>query len=152
MVSDRYENAYEALIQKTNERKIKWRPIIEYIDDYVHPSCFDSGLAQYVQALYCMEWFELHLDESFYCYKDGKYIALLCYKRESAKDGTIDEIIELVGSIHDKTPIISFPEYIDGGFEMIKKAIIKYWESKKLDYNLDLSDRFELLETFTQLD
>ena len=152
MISDRYEFAYKALIKRTNNREVKWRPIIEYIKDYVEPVCTDSDLAQHVQALYQMEWFELHLDESFYCYKDGKFLALLSYKRGSAKDGTIDEVIELVGCMHEKAMMTPFPEYIEGGFETLRKAIMDYWESKKMDYCLEVSDCFELLDTFIKQD
>lgn len=120
---------------------------MEYIGTHVSPKCEESGLAEHIQIIYCTEWFDLYMDKSFFLQKDGYTIALLNYKAESAKDGSISEHIELVGGIYN-SPLKRFPEYIDGGFLRIQNAVLEYWESKKGDYNLEISDNFELLGTF----
>ena len=152
MVSDRFEVYYERLITNTQQLKIKWRPIKDYIDDNVVPTCNESALAQHVQAIYCMEWFDLYLDKSFFTQKDNNILALLNYKAESASDGTVREILELVGCLKSQAPLKFFPEYLSGGFMRIQNAVLEYWNTKVADYNIGISDSFEILSAFTEED
>ena len=149
MISDRYETRLMALLSQTKKLWIKWRPIREYINTYIKTNLVDTGLSQHIQAL-CTEWYELYLDKSFFVKKDGYTLALLNYKAISAKDGSVHEVLELVGGIYD-SPVIRIPEYMDGGFLNLQNAIIQYWEFKKMDYNIEYSDSFELLESFVDL-
>lgn len=151
MVSERYERLLNELLAQTECFHIKWRPIQEYINTRVYPKCENSALAEHIQVLYCVEGFKLYLDKSFFVQKDGYIIALLNYKAESAKDGSISENLDLVGEIYG-LPMKRFPEYIEGGFIVIQNAILKYWEHKKNDYSIETSDSFELLRTFTEED
>ncbi len=151
MVSDRYEVLLNKLIFQTDKGNIKWRPIQEYIDLYVYPHCQESGIAQYIQFLNCKEWNDLNIDKSFFAKKDGYTIAILDYKSISGKDGSISDCLEIVGGIYG-SPVRHFPEYIEGGFVSIQEAILKYWEWKKNDYNLDISDNLEILRVFTKED
>lgn len=151
MVSDRIETLLNDLICKTKNNKIKWRPIKEYIDTFISPKCEESYFAQYINAFYCLNQFQLHLDKSFFAKKDGYIIALLDIDQKSSKDGSINNCVELVGAIYN-SPVKRFPEYIDGGFKKIQKSIIEYWESKEGDYNLEISDNFEILSVFTEED
>lgn len=155
MISDRYEMRLQALLEQTERHNIKWRPITEYIRTYIEaysacPELISSGISQYIQAV-CTEWFELFLDKSFFVQKDGYILALLNYKETSGKDGSIHEILELVGGIYN-SPVIRIPEYIVGGFVNLQKAVMKYWDFKEGDYNIEYSDSFELLEIISNYD
>ncbi len=151
MVSDRYERYLEQLISKTNKGNIKWRPIQEYIGSFVSPQCEESGIAQYIQATNCKEWCDLNYDKSFFAKKDGYTIAILDFKSISGKDGSISDCLEIVGEIYNSS-VKHFPEYIEGGFVRIQEAVLNYWEQKKGDYNLEISDDFEILSVFTKED
>lgn len=149
MVSDRYETLLNELVSQTNKDKIKWRPIQEYIDFYVYPQCEESEITQYIQFINSREWHELNIDKSFFAERDGYTIAILDYKRISGKDGSVSDCLEIVGGIYN-SPVKHFPEYIEGGFACIQEAVLRYWERKKGDYNLEISDNFELLNVFTR--
>lgn len=151
MVSDRYETLLNELVSQTDKKNIKWRPIQEYIDFYVYPQCEESGIAHYIQAINCKEWCDLNYDKSFFVKKDGYTIAILDFKSISGKDGSISDCLELVGGIYS-SPVKHFPEYIEGGFVCIQEAILRYWEYKKCEYNLEISDNFEILNVFTRED
>lgn len=73
------------------------------------------------------------------------------YKSISGKDGSISDCLEIVGGIYG-SPVRHFPEYIEGCFVSIQEAILKYWEHKKSEYSLEISDSFELLNKFTEED
>lgn len=151
MISDRYEAYLNNLVNKTNKGKIKWRPIEEYVYSFVYPQCEESGIAQYIQVISCKEFCDLNYDKSFFVKKDGYTIAILDYKSISEKNGSISDCLEVVGGIYN-SPVKHFPEYIEGGFAYIQEAILKYWEYKKGEYNLEMSDNFELLSVFTEED
>lgn len=152
MVYERFELYYRKLIAKTEACKVKWRPIMDYIDDHVSLKCDDSGLAQHLQTIYFTEWFDLFIDKSFFAQKGNYILALLNYKSESAKDGTVNEVLQLVGCLKEKAPIKFFPEYLPGGFAELQKAIINYWKRKEMDYCLEISDSLEILGAFTEED
>lgn len=153
MISDRYENYLKRLLTKTNSRKIKWRPIYEYIETDLglnaYPDRVYSSIQDYIRNVNssCLE---LYLDKSFFVQKNGYVLALLNY-RETDHNENVHDVLELVGGIYN-TPIKQIPEYIDGGFSLIQDAIIQYWQSKEGDYNLDISDSFEILSAFTEED
>lgn len=144
MVSDRYESYLNMLLIATEKQRIKWRPIEEYIKTYT-----TGELAQYIQIASSMEFGKMYYDRSFFAKKDGYVIALLNYEQESAKDGFVSECLELVGVINNSS-VKHFPEYILGGFARIHDAVLRYWESKDMDYSLETSDRFELLDAFIE--
>lgn len=153
MVSDRFESYLEKLVKKTEKHQIKWRPIKEYIDSLESPQLEipqggKMGIAQYVQFL-TMEFSILNYEKSFFSKKDGYIIAVLDYKSISGKDDSVTNCLELVGGIYN-SPVIRFPEYIEGGFARIQEAILEYWKFKEGDYNLEMSDNFELLRVFTE--
>lgn len=148
MVSDRFESYLEKLVKKTENHQIKWRPIKEYIDSLGDLQCEETGIVQYVQFL-TMEFSELNYDKSFFAKKDGYVMAMLEYKSLSGKDDSVTNCLELVGGIYN-SPVIHFPEYIEGGFERIQEAILEYWKFKEGDYSLEMSDNFEILSVFTE--
>lgn len=151
MISERYETYLKKLVDKTNNNKIKWRPIKEYIYSFVYPQCEESGIAQYIQTISCKEFCDLNYDKSFFVKKDGYTIAILDFKSISGKNGSKKDCLEVVGGIYNSS-VKHFPEYIEGGFTHIQEAVLRYWERKNGDYNLEMSDNFELLSIFTEED
>lgn len=153
MVSERYEEYLKKLLKKTEQKKIKWRPISDFMQ-------IDLGLDAYPGHLYANiqdyirnvnnNCLEMYLDKSFFVKKDGYVLAMLNYK-DVDRHGSVHDVLELVSGIYNTT-VKQIPEYIDGGFSLIQNAILQYWQSKEGDYNLDISDSFETLSVFTEED
>lgn len=141
------------LLKRTEEGKIKWRPICEYIQYYFGPDYIphyvNATIRDYIRVMYNGSQ-EMYMDKSFFVIKDGYVLAMLNYKLDD-KYGEPEEILELVGGIYNN-PAKAIPEYIEGGFAKIQNAIIKYWQSKGNNNKLDISDRLEILGTFTEED
>lgn len=154
MISDRFELSLYGLLDHTKKHKIKWRPIYEYIrtdvQPYSSPEYVYASIRDYIRNIRGM-CSELYENKSFFVQKDGYVLALLNYKESSFKDDSVHEVLELVGGIYS-TPVIRIPEYINGGFVALQKAILQYWKFKENDYNLEYSDSFELLDAFVNLD
>lgn len=147
MISDRYEQRLFILLDQTKKFNIKWRPISEYIRTHIEPyysNVNSSGLAQHIQEI-TDKFHELYYNKSFFVQNNGYILALLNYKIIPEEGGNTHEILELVGEINQSS-LIRIPEYIKGGFINLQREVIKYWDFKEGDYNIDYSDSFELLE------
>lgn len=151
MVSDKYTNYLNCLVDLTNKRKIKWRPIQEFIDTALFFESEQSELAQYVRCIEIPRENTLCKDKSFFIQKDNYTLVLLSYTTKQGKTPSKIERVELIGCLN-RTSITFFPEYIDGGFAQIQNAILDYWKFKESDYNLEVSDSFEILSVFTEED
>lgn len=146
MISDRIEHQLMLIVENTNNRKLKWRPISEFMN----VANVDEELYQKVQMLEVNEYIDFHKDQSFYVIKDEMVLALLTYDATSAIDGTFSHECELVGEVNRGGYLMNIPPYIDGGIETIKDAIINYWKEKSDDFGSSLPEIIELLQTFSE--
>ena len=146
MISDRIEHQLMLIVENTNNRKLKWRPISEFMN----VANVDEELYQKVQMLEVNEYIDFHKDQSFYVIKDEMVLALLTYDETSAIDGTFSHECELVGEVNRGGYLMNIPPYIDGGIETIKDAIINYWKEKSDDFGSSLPEIIELLQTFSE--
>lgn len=146
MISDRIEHQLMLIVENTNNRKLKWRPISEFMN----VANVDEELYQKVQMLEVNEYIDFHKDQSFYVIKDEMVLALLTYDSTSAIDGTFSHECEFVGEVNRGGYLMNIPPYIDGGIETIKNAIINYWKEKSDDFGSSLPEIIELLQTFSE--
>ena len=146
MISDRIEHQLMLIVENTNNRKLKWRPISEFMN----VANVDEELYQKVQMLEVNEYIDFHKDQSFYVIKDEMVLALLTYDETSAIDGTFSHECELVGEVNRGGYLMNIPPYIDGGIETIKDAIINYWKEKSDGFGSSLPEIIEVLQTFSE--
>ena len=146
MISDRIEHQLMLIVENTNNRKLKWRPISEFMN----VANVDEELYQKVQMLEVNEYIDFHKDQSFYVIKDEMVLALLTYDETSAIDGTFSHECEFVGEVNRGGYLMNIPPYIDGGIETIKDAIINYWKEKSDGFGSSLPEIIELLQTFSE--
>lgn len=146
MISDRIEHQLMLIVENTNNRKLKWRPISEFMN----VANVDEELYQKVQMLEVNEYIDFHKDQSFYVIKDEMVLALLTYDATSAIDGTFSHECEFVGEVNRGGYLMNIPPYIDGGIETIKDAIINYWKEKSDGFGSSLPEIIELLQTFSE--
>lgn len=146
MISDRIEHQLMLIVENTNNRKLKWRPISEFMN----VANVDEELYQKVQMLEVNEYIDFHKDQSFYVIKDEMVLALLTYDETSAIDGTFSHECEFVGEVNRGGYLMNIPPYIDGGIETIKEAVMNYWKSKLEDLEGPIPEMIELLENFSE--
>ena len=146
MISDRIEHQLMLIVENTNNRKLKWRPISEFMN----VANVDEELYQKVQMLEVNEYIDFHKDQSFYVIKDEMVLALLTYDETSAIDGTFSHECELVGEVNRGGYLMNIPPYIEGGIEIIKDAIINYWKEKSDGFGSSLPEIIELIQTFSE--
>lgn len=144
MVSDRIEFCLAQIKKATENWKINWRPIIEYLNDYND----NKQISARIQNLTSKKNTKFYYEQSFYAKKDDSYIFILSYQNVSAIDKKISEDCEMIVVHHQNANIYKVPPYIRGGIEAIRDLVVTYWEDKTTSYPCDTFDMIDTLDKF----
>lgn len=142
MVSDRIESYINSIIKQTKKQKVKWRPFEEYFSSSVKKDEMWATLQN--------EFTEIIFSDSFYAQKNGETIFIITSKWMSGKDSSVSYHKEILISCSNYSDIVSLPAYADMPIDNLIGVIKEYWDNKCNDYNKEISDIFDVLDTFAE--
>ncbi|MGN1275831.1 MAG: hypothetical protein ACI4UK_02425, partial [Floccifex sp.] len=140
----RIEIALRCIIKETKERKINWRPFSEFWNANQN----NENLSEFICSLQ-NEFTEIIFSDSFFAKKEEKIIFLITSKWESGKDGSISEHKDIMISASAYGDILNVPDYAYNYKNDLFEKVKEYWQNKCEDYNQDISDILDVLDTFS---
>ena len=142
MIADRIASYLDKINNNTINHILRWRPLIEYINDYND----NKNLSDYIKFKQKDLDNKLLIDESFFVPKGDAYLVLLSYINKESNNE-----LELIGVFHKSSKLQSIPMYFNKITPQdFKQNIKKYIEYKKGEYSWETSDMFEFLDSFSE--
>ena len=144
MMSSRIESCLNKIKENTQNFKIKWKPISDYIKYYDD----NNQISEKISMMYVNEYIDIQEDESFFAKKDDSYIFVLSYTEVSSISGECSTECELIVIPHKNADIFKIPPYIDGGIEVIRESIKQYLNIREDIQPVEFFDVLNVLEEF----